>query len=646
MRVKLRREEYSSLGISRLLIYSSLMVALITISREVSLVYPLVATLFIPLALFMDERGWYPLSNRFITAITLILIPVLLYGIHLEVIFERFSRVIMLLIVAKLLATKQLRDYLQIALFSLMLMAAAAVGQWGISFALLLTTHSSLLLLGLIFLYSSTEVERLSRRGVSILALWGALMTLVLLPASLLFFFLLPRPSVGFIPGWAGGKTIVRTGFGETVSPGTVENIKRDPSVAFRVEFLNRESPLPSRLLYWRGRVYGGYNRGKWFALRSQNNSPRLSLLSGEILRYRVFLEPYEGNALFTLGVPVRATSKMGRILRKGGYTLALAHPVERRISYRVVSQMVEAIPQDIPPEEFLKVPQKVREALQSLSESLGRDEENPMVVAKEIELYLRKHNRYSLHPESEGVYPVVDFLLNHKPGHCEYFASGMAILLRLKGIPSRLVAGFLGGIWNPVGNYYIVKNSDAHTWVEAWIPWLGWVPFDPTPPSSAGAMERPNKLQRILDYLRFQWYHWIINYDYQKQVGLFRKGFSLLTGGGKKPHLKERMPDKKTLIRILAGMVLATLMLLLILWWRDRPRTWGERLDRVLRKKRYQRAPGETLLEVAQKAKLENNEFSERLERVIRLYYRSEFGEDELAEKELKEAVKDVERL
>ncbi len=641
----LRERRLSPLALSRLFLYSSLLIAVLSLYREVYSPYPLVAAAFIPLALFMDQRRWYPVGNRVITVVTLVLVAVHLYGIRLEVFFQRVSQVLMILVVAKLVATKQVRDYLQLALFSLMLVAAAAVGQWGLSFGLLLVLHSALLLLGLLFLYASTEVREISAGEARTLVFWGMVMSGFLMPSSLLFFFLLPRPSVGFTPGWIGGRTVARSGFGDTVSPGAVESIKRDTSVAFRVEFGAGASSLPPTLLYWRGKVYGGYNRGKWFVPRG--NAPRRSesiSLSSRLVEYRVFLEPYDGNALFTLGVPLRARANRQRVLWREGYTLSLDTPIQRRISYRVTSMLVEAVPADAPPEGFLEVPPKVREALEPVAQSIAPGQENPLEVAKAVQLYLRRNHRYSLNPGTGGDYPVVDFIMRKRPGHCEYFASAMALLLRIKGIPSRLVGGFWGGEWNPLGRYYLVRNSDAHTWVEVWVPWLGWVPFDPTPPA-AGGVEAPGVLGRFLDYLRFQWYHWIINYNYQRQVSLFRKGGALLSRGSLSKRVqKEEIP--KGAVAAFFGAILVLLFLFYGLrWWSARPKGWGERLDGVLRRAGIQREDGETFREVAGRLRDENRELAERVERAVELYYQVEFGGCREKEEELIEALKGIGR-
>ena len=614
--------------------------AIMVISKEILPLYPTIAAVFVPIGFYLDQKNRYPLSNKAITVATLVLVVAHLYGLRLEILYQRISQVLMLLVVAKLMATKQVRDYLQLALFSLMLMAASAVGQWGISFGVLLILHATLLMLGLLFLYASTEVNTVSRREAGTLLLWGTLMGTFLVPFSLLFFFLLPRPSVGFTPGWIGGKTVARSGFGDTVSPGAVESIKRDSSVAFRAELLNRDTPLPPHLLYWRGKVYGGYNKGRWFTLRDNTRRGHEYFhLSNQRVRYRVFLEPYDGNTLFVLGMPLRVRSNRYQVLWKDGYTIATNQPVEQRISYTVDSLLVEAIPAETAPQEYLGVPDTVKRALQHLANNIAPKQENPLEIAKAIQRYLRTNNGYTLTPEIKGQYPVVEFLLKGRKGHCEYFASAMAILLRLKKIPSRLVAGFMGGTWNPLGHYYLVKNSDAHTWVEVWVPWLGWVPFDPTPSSPEGiAQNRPNALQRLLDYLRFQWYHWIINYDYQKQVGLFQKGLELLSSPSiSKPRKREI--SWKTIVFFSSTIFAILLALYLGKIWISRPRTWGEKLERILKEKGIERQAGETLLEVAQRLQHDNQQLSERLTRVVWLYYQLEFGnhkDDSELEKEI----------
>ncbi len=625
--------------LSRLFIYLSLLLALPVLSRELhNLAYPLVTSLFVLLAFFMDGAERYPISNRVITVATLGVVLLHLRGLGQENLFQRMAQVMMVLVVAKLVSKKGPRDYLQLALFSLIFITAASVGEWGMAFGVLLVVHSLLLVMGVLFLYASTEVNRLTVVEASGLARWGLLVGTLLLPVSLFLFFALPRPQVGFTPGWIGGRRVARSGFGDTVTPASVESIKRDTSVAFRVELPDGAGPMPPSRLYWRGRVYGNYHQGGWSFLEGEHEFLRSFIpVSGKRIRYRVFLEPYTGRALFTLGLPLKVKTSRGRARWVEGYTLAMGAPVDRRLSYSVVSLLLPAIPADSSPSQFLSVPPGTRGALKGLLSSLPLGRGGSLELARRVVAYLRRNHRYTLNPPPySGKRPVVDFLLKKGPGHCEYFASAMALLLRLRGVPTRLVAGFVGGEWNPVGHYYLVRNSDAHTWVEVWDQGLGWVPFDPTP-TVAVPEELPGRLQMVLDYLRFQWYHWIINYDYQRQVGLLEKGISLLSGAGgfSVPHA--RGPSRATLLRVAAVSVGLLVLLFFFRVWMNRPKGWGERIERVLMARGTTRQPGETLLEVAERLEDENRELAIMLREAVLLYYKVEFGgggdEERLAE-------------
>ncbi len=636
-------QNHSSIRLSRFLIYSSLLMGIFTLSHEIPPFYPTIAAVLVVAGLIMDEREWYPLPNRLITLLVVAGVILHLYGMRLQILFERIAQIMMILIAAKAVSTKGVRDYLQLSLLSMLLMASAAVGQWGISFGVLLSLHASILLMGLLFLYASTEKRTLSAVEVRSLTLWGLSISGLLLPVSLLFFFLLPRPDIGFTPGWVGGRVAARTGFGETVSPGAVETIKRDTSVAFRAEFLHRDKPIPPNRLYWRGRVYRSYRHGRWFGRETNIRKGSFMPVSGEIIQYRVFLEPYDGNTLFTLGLPVKARSSKGKVYLETGYTLRFHQPMDERISYTVTSVIGDALPPYLNPSLFLKLPKKVKRALLPISRTIAPKEHDPLRLALSVEEYLRKNHGYTLNPGYRGRYPVVNFLLKDLPGHCEYFASAMAILLRIRGVPARLVGGFLGGQWNPLGHYYIVKNSDAHTWVEVWVPERGWVTFDPTPPSNSAPADSYGRLQRALDYLRFQWYHWIINYDYQRQVSLIQRGLALFSAPGK------RRTERKIPLRtmgIIFGMVLTALTILYLCHlWLHRPKGWGDRLDHALKKRGIVRLPGETLLEVADRLKGENRELAEKVEAAVLLYYQLEFGKRDVAITELKRLVEQIKR-
>jgi hypothetical protein len=148
-----------------------------------------------------------------------------------------------------------------------------------------------------------------------------------------------------------------------------------------------------------------------------------------------------------------------------------------------------------------------------------------PYEKANLIESYLRRNYRYTLNLTwTPGPQPLTMFLFEAKTGHCEYFASAMAILARAAGIPTRLVNGFQMGEFNPVGSDYIVRESDAHSWIEAYIPGLGWTEFDPTPPDlRPAATDIAAQLGHYADAMELLWSSYILVYDTDSQSQLFR---------------------------------------------------------------------------------------------------------------------------
>jgi hypothetical protein len=146
---------------------------------------------------------------------------------------------------------------------------------------------------------------------------------------------------------------------------------------------------------------------------------------------------------------------------------------------------------------------------------------------AARLEAYLIGNYSYTLDFVGRGGdRPIEDFLFRYKSGHCEYFASAMVLLLRAEGIPARLVTGFLGGEYNPLEGYFIVRQSNAHAWVEAWLGEdVGWRLFDPTPPGGRPSTEPASVgllFNQAWDFLQFRWDRYVLTYGFYDQVQAF----------------------------------------------------------------------------------------------------------------------------
>ena len=160
--------------------------------------------------------------------------------------------------------------------------------------------------------------------------------------------------------------------------------------------------------------------------------------------------------------------------------------------------------------------------AFRNLPKQITAHADNPYDKARAIEGYLRSHYGYTLDltgpPQAD---PLAYFLFQKRAGHCEYFAAAMTVMLRSVGIPARYINGFLTGEYNDVGGDFVVRASDAHSWVEVYFPAFGWLTFDPTPPSDEKPPGFFATLGHYWDWFELQWSEWVINYDFVHQFTL-----------------------------------------------------------------------------------------------------------------------------
>ncbi|HXY25669.1 MAG TPA: transglutaminaseTgpA domain-containing protein [Candidatus Acidoferrum sp.] len=395
------------------------------------------------------------------------------------------------------------------------------------------------------------ERDRKLNRALSFASLSVAVGA-ILLGCTLFFFF--PRFSAGYL-GRVSFSPSLMTGFTENVELGQIGEIKKDTAVVMRVQ---TGKPIGYDLLRWRGIALTNFDGKRWTS--ATRNPQRLqpgedgwiytpeysqkSDGSGQAIRYTVFLEPLATDAIF---VPGRALSLKGNftgettntftgmrrmyILRDA--TETLFNPFRNFSAVRYVGSSflpmattakLRTTPKTYPAEitaTYLQLP-PLDPRIPALAREITRNATTPFDKAIRIENYLRSRYAYSLNLTGKpGDDPLAHFLFETKAGHCEYFASSMAIMLRTLGIPSREVNGFLPGEYNDLGGDYIVRASDAHSWVEVYFTGLGWQVFDPTP---GGPERTPSFLTRLalyMDWMEITWNEWVIGYDFTHQLAL-----------------------------------------------------------------------------------------------------------------------------
>lgn len=354
------------------------------------------------------------------------------------------------------------------------------------------------------------------------------------LPLAAAGFFLFPRLAQ---PLWALPQNSEegRTGLSEDMSPGDISSLFIDDSPVMRVSFEGLMPPTAQR--YFRGPVLSAFDGRRWTRGYVSNLPPAELEPLGPAIVHAVEQEPTDRRYLFALDLPAEVPQD-GRL--DHGRALQVAQPLSRLRRERFVSYAdyrLEA-----------RLPQTLRQVLTDLPEGF-----NPRTVAlgqqwraehgsaeAVIQAALEWFNAefiYTLQPPLLGRDSVDDFLFESQRGYCEHFSSAFSVLMRAAGFPTRVVTGYQGGYVNPLGNYLVVAQSDAHAWTEVWIEGRGWMRVDPTNAVSPQRIERGAQslrpptawreagapLRDAIDWLRRGWNDWVLGYGALQQQRLLR---------------------------------------------------------------------------------------------------------------------------
>jgi transglutaminase-like putative cysteine protease len=476
--------------------------------------------------------GFYPLDVQYLTRE---FIPA---TIHL----------ICFLSAARLLTARTDRDYLFVKVLSLLqLISATLLGaKPNYFFFLILFVAFGVACLCCAEIRNSSrlrgQTSAIGSRFQRRLAALAASVTVAILLMTAGLFVILPRTAqAAFRTLLPNGYRL--SGFSNEVQLGQIGELKKSSVPVMRVEFEN--DLVAQRTHRWRGAALSQFDGKRWYNTgldytRVPLERGRMQPLvtddqrrrAGTRVSYSVELDAASGtDTLFFLGTPeFIITSRLDQIYQasNGTYTAGSANVTGLR--YGAVSHSSDEIADDfafdLSPDERVKhllLPPTDSRVIE-LARSIGGDNLSPLRRSAAIERFLKNQFRYSAELERKPVSdPIAHFLLTRKEGHCEYFASAMAVMLRVVHVPSRVVTGFYGGTYNPLTDRQIIRASDAHSWVEAFIPGRGWVTFDPTPPGPA-----PSALQRFAatlllyaDAFDATWRRWVVEYDLERQVDL-----------------------------------------------------------------------------------------------------------------------------
>jgi transglutaminase-like putative cysteine protease len=381
---------------------------------------------------------------------------------------------------------------------------------------------------------------------------------------ALALFMVLPRLRSSVVSGSRLGSPLAAAGFSDSVVLGELGRIRQDPRVVLRVETLEGTPPTREQS-YWRGLAFDHFDGKRWSVTPARRSlvagSPEAGVTLGRApheidLVQRVVREPVAAGVVFAAG-EVRAFEGTLRALERdenGG--LYAPDQADERVRYEVSSLRREwsdaelARDAALPPRgsgvRYLELPKNLAPELGALAEGVARGAESDAQRVRAVERYLVENGRYQDSPpelQAGGRSPVEAFLLGELAGHCEYFASGMVVLLRSLGLPARLVNGFAGGRENWIGDFVELSRSDAHAWVEVHYERAGWVRYDPTPADlrarplpAASLAERARELASALE---LWWYQRVVGFDRADQILAVKRAW--LAWKGKRPEPERR---------------------------------------------------------------------------------------------------------
>jgi transglutaminase-like putative cysteine protease len=493
-----------------------------------------------------------PLPSRNLRLVLTVVAFLSIY-IHYEAFLGRDPGItaLVLLSALKLIELKSIRDFqMMVFLCFFLVLGVCLYNQSVLTLVLLLAMVVALTSIML----RVNHPDRSSQTGFPGRLFHSVKLILFALPLVVVLFLFFPRSSG---PLWdlpQGGTGFGRSGFSEFIHLGYIAWVAKSYETAFRVTFPDKNMPSYSDL-YFRGMVLWFTDGKAWFhGFFPYRNPPRNSIPDGSILQ-EILLEPHYSRYLFALDRPVAFPSWAGRM---PGWSFRTKKPVEKHLRYSVHSMLPSRDDSQLAPvvrKWSLQLPKKLNPRIIRLGEQFRVGAASDREVVNAVLEYFRDPAfEYTLNPGFlNRDDPMGDFLFRSRKGFCEHFASSFALLMRIADVPARMVVGFHGGKYNPIGKYLELRRADAHVWTEVWLETRGWTRIDPTAVvsperieygvemsnsiSSLGSVsdaERSEMIRRRLnkgfltrlwetlgnvwDNLNRNWNYWVVSYDRDRQ--------------------------------------------------------------------------------------------------------------------------------
>jgi hypothetical protein len=454
---------------------------------------------------------------------TLAALGVIFSRVRRNYIIEALMESLLLMIAVKMLEDKRSRDYVQIVLLSLATVVCYAMLSAEKAF---IVYCFGIGLLSTLVLLLSTWLDKdpgafLNFKVIQQLFTRTGALFVVMLPLCLLLFFGLPRTTAPIF-GMRGQYGITSTGFSEQVQLGDASSIQANHKLAFRAEM----QPLDEgRTPYWRGMVLDLFDGRAWISSRSRGRGVFVPDMNAPRIEQEIFLEAGNRGYLFALDQPF-VVNGVDVVSDGDGVFRHRSRTIGRRVQYRAVSILSSQMkPLDgINERRCLALPDAFIPQLQALVTDRTRGMNDQEKIEDILRFLGAPDFSYSLEGLPNARDALEQFIFLDKKGNCEYFAAAMGVMLRMAGIPARLVAGYRGGVYNEAGGYYIVQEQNAHVWVEAWDDEAGaWTRYDPTPAGEGAGfgLSAYDTFAMYMDLLDYQWSKLVVNYNWETQMEL-----------------------------------------------------------------------------------------------------------------------------
>ncbi|HST52725.1 MAG TPA: DUF3488 and transglutaminase-like domain-containing protein [Pyrinomonadaceae bacterium] len=409
------------------------------------------------------------------------------------------------------------------------------------------------------FRRGGASVRRTTPRALRRLPVAAACLFALIFGLALPIFFITPRAGAGVLSMPGGSASTGFTGFSDHVTLGDIGRLNESNQLVMRVRV---EGPSPAHGLRWRGIALDRFDGREWS--QTSDASAAYQTFDGNIFRLGTteditrlttetfFVEPIDTPVIFAAPRAIALQGAFPFVRRDRDDGLATRQHPSERITYTVYSDTYEPPPERLRAdrmrvstaatanlrrsvEAYLQLPANLDTRVGSLAWSVVRQSgaRNAYDAARAIESHLSENAyggrySYSLDMRAAGPDPLADFLFDVRTGHCEYFATAMAVMLRTLRIPARVVNGFQSGEYNSAADAFVVRQADAHSWVEVYFPETdSWVTFDPTPADgrAAGTSGKglSGSLRHYADALELFWIQYVVSYDRQGQRTLAR---------------------------------------------------------------------------------------------------------------------------